>query len=55
MGSANSLNNVETWSNIPLIINRGAHGSPKIGTGDVIRTIPGAGAKEPRFSRSLAK
>ncbi|MFC1736063.1 NADH-ubiquinone oxidoreductase-F iron-sulfur binding region domain-containing protein [Candidatus Hydrogenedentota bacterium] len=30
-----TLNNVETWSNIPLIINRGSDWFTKIGTGDV--------------------
>jgi NADH:ubiquinone oxidoreductase subunit F (NADH-binding) len=29
------LNNVETWANIPVIINRGAEWFTKIGTGDV--------------------
>lgn len=38
------LNNVETWVNIPVIINRGAKWFTKIGTGDVIGN-PWGGSK----------
>jgi len=38
------LNNVETWSNIPVIINRGAKWFTSIGTGDVSRS-PWGGSK----------
>jgi NADH-quinone oxidoreductase subunit F len=33
--SPTTLNNVETWANIPLIVNRGAQWFTSIGTGDV--------------------
>ena len=32
-----NLNNVETWANVPLIINRGAQWFTSMGTGDVSR------------------
>jgi NADH-quinone oxidoreductase subunit F len=38
------LNNVETWSNVPLIINRGAKWFTTIGTGDVTDS-PGEAAR----------
>ncbi len=38
------LNNVETWANIPVIINRGAQWFTKIGTGDVSKS-PWGGSK----------
>ncbi len=38
------LNNVETWANIPVIINRGAEWFAKIGTGDVSES-PWGGSK----------
>ncbi len=38
------LNNVETWANIPVIINRGAKWFTTIGTGDVSRS-PWGGSK----------
>lgn len=38
------LNNVETWANIPVIINRGARWFTKIGTGDVSES-PWGGSK----------
>ncbi len=38
------LNNVETWANVPLIINRGAQWFTEIGTGDV-STNPWGGSK----------
>jgi len=39
-----TLNNVETWANIPLIINRGAQWFSAIGTGDVAKS-PWGGSK----------
>ena len=38
------LNNVETWANIPVIINRGAKWFTRIGTGDVSKS-PWGGSK----------
>ncbi|MCK4576243.1 4Fe-4S binding protein, partial [candidate division WOR-3 bacterium] len=38
------LNNVETWANIPVIINRGAEWFTRIGTGDVSKS-PWGGSK----------
>jgi len=38
------LNNVETWANVPIIINRGAQWFTSIGTGDV-STNPWGGSK----------
>jgi NADH-quinone oxidoreductase subunit F len=39
-----NLNNVETWANVPLIINRGVSWFTQIGTGDVTET-PWGGSK----------
>jgi NADH-quinone oxidoreductase subunit F len=39
-----TLNNVETWANVPLIINKGAEWFTTIGTGDVTKT-PWGGSK----------
>ena len=49
-----NLNNVETWANVPLIINRGADWFASMGTGDVAR-IPGTAAAAPRCSPWSAK
>lgn len=38
------LNNVETWANVPVIINRGASWFTQVGTGDVINN-PWGGSK----------
>ena len=46
---------METWSNIPLIINRGApSGSPRIGTGDVSKS-PWGGSKGTKIFSLVGK
>ena len=45
-----TLNNVETWSNIPLIINRGAEAFTRIGTGDVSQSAWGGSKGTKIFS-----
>jgi NADH-quinone oxidoreductase subunit F len=44
------LNNVETWANIPIIINRGADWFTKIGTGDVSKSAWGGSKGTKIFS-----
>jgi NADH-quinone oxidoreductase subunit F len=48
------LNNVETWSNIPLIINRGAQWYTTIGTGDVTKS-PWGGSKGTKIFSLVGK
>ena len=45
-----TLNNVETWANIPLIINRGAQWFASVGTGDVSRNAWGGSKGTKIFS-----
>ncbi len=49
-----TLNNVETWSNIPLIINRGADWFTSIGTGDVSKS-PWGGSKGTKIFSLVGK
>jgi NADH:ubiquinone oxidoreductase subunit F (NADH-binding)/NAD-dependent dihydropyrimidine dehydrogenase PreA subunit len=49
-----TLNNVETWSNIPLIINHGAAWFTRIGTGDVTAT-PWGGSKGTKIFSLVGK
>ena len=49
-----TLNNVETWSNIPLIINRGAKWFTTIGTGDVSES-PWGGSKGTKIFSLVGK
>ena len=49
-----NLNNVETWANVPLIINRGAEWFASMGTGDVSEN-PWNGSAAPRSSRWSAR
>jgi NADH-quinone oxidoreductase subunit F len=49
-----TLNNVETWANIPLIVNRGAAWFTKIGTGDVTGT-PWGGSKGTKIFSLVGK
>jgi NADH-quinone oxidoreductase subunit F len=49
-----TLNNVETWANIPLIINRGADWFTRIGTGDVSKT-PWGGSKGTKIFSLVGK
>ena len=48
------LNNVETWSNIPLIVNRGAEWFTRIGTGDVSKG-PWGGSKGTKIFSLVGK
>ena len=48
------LNNVETWSNIPLIVNRGAQWFTTIGTGDVSKG-PWGGSKGTKIFSLVGK
>src|SRR3972149_6626483 len=48
------LNNVETWANIPLIINRGAKWFASIGTGDVSKS-PRGGSKGTKIFSLVGK
>jgi NADH-quinone oxidoreductase subunit F len=48
------LNNVETWSNIPLIVNRGAQWFTTIGTGDVTNS-PWGGSKGTKIFSLVGK
>lgn len=48
------LNNVETWSNVPLIINRGAQWFTTIGTGDVTAN-PWGGSKGTKIFSLVGK
>jgi len=49
-----NLNNVETWANIPLIINRGAKWFTQIGTGDVTKD-PWGGSKGTKIFSLVGK
>ena len=49
-----TLNNVETWSNVPLIIDRGAKWFTAIGTGDVSKT-PWGGSKGTKIFSLVGK
>jgi NADH-quinone oxidoreductase subunit F len=49
-----NLNNVETWANVPLIINRGVDWFTSIGTGDV-RTDPWGGSKGTKIFALVGK
>ena len=49
-----TLNNVETWANIPLIINRGADWFTSIGTGDVSKN-PWGGSKGTKIFSLVGK
>ncbi len=49
-----TLNNVETWANIPLIINRGAQWFTSVGTGDVSRN-PWGGSKGTKIFSLVGK
>ncbi len=49
-----TLNNVETWANIPLIINRGAEWFARIGTGDVSKS-PWGGSKGTKIFSLVGK
>ncbi len=49
-----TLNNVETWANIPLIINRGAQWFTRVGTGDVTQT-PWGGSKGTKIFSLVGK
>ncbi len=49
-----TLNNVETWANIPLIINRGADWFTRIGTGDVSQS-PWGGSKGTKIFSLVGK
>ncbi|MFZ1936066.1 MAG: NADH-quinone oxidoreductase subunit NuoF [Thermoguttaceae bacterium] len=49
-----TLNNVETWANIPLIINRGAEWFTRIGTGDVSKN-PWGGSKGTKIFSLVGK
>ncbi len=49
-----TLNNVETWANIPLIINKGAQWFTQIGTGDVTET-PWGGSKGTKIFSLVGK
>jgi NADH:ubiquinone oxidoreductase subunit F (NADH-binding)/(2Fe-2S) ferredoxin/NAD-dependent dihydropyrimidine dehydrogenase PreA subunit len=49
-----TLNNVETWSNIPLIINRGAEWFASVGTGDVSEN-PWGGSKGTKIFSLVGK
>ncbi len=49
-----TLNNVETWANIPLIINRGAEWFTRIGTGDVSQN-PWGGSKGTKIFSLVGK
>jgi len=49
-----TLNNVETWANIPLIINRGADWFAQIGTGDVSQN-PWGGSKGTKIFSLVGK
>jgi len=48
------LNNVETWSNVPLIVNRGAQWFTTIGTGDVTNN-PWGGSKGTKIFSLVGK
>ncbi len=48
------INNVETWANIPLIINRGAEWFTSIGTGDVSKS-PWGGSKGTKIFSLVGK
>jgi NADH:ubiquinone oxidoreductase subunit F (NADH-binding)/ferredoxin len=48
------LNNVETWANVPLIINKGVDWFTKIGTGDVT-TNPWGGSKGTKIFSLVGK
>ena len=49
-----TLNNVETWANIPLIINRGAEWFTRLGTGDVSED-PWGGSKGTKIFSLVGK
>jgi NADH-quinone oxidoreductase subunit F len=49
-----TLNNVETWANIPLIVNRGADWFTAIGTGDVAQS-PWGGSKGTKIFSVVGK
>ena len=49
-----NLNNVETWANIPLIINKGADWFTRIGTGDVTQS-PWGGSKGTKIFSLVGK
>jgi NADH-quinone oxidoreductase subunit F len=49
-----TLNNVETWANVPLIINRGAEWFTRIGTGDVTNN-PWGGSKGTKIFSLVGK
>ncbi len=49
-----NLNNVETWANIPLIINKGADWFTRIGTGDVTKS-PWGGSKGTKIFSLVGK
>jgi len=49
-----TLNNVETWANIPLIVNRGAEWFTRIGTGDVSQN-PWGGSKGTKIFSLVGK
>jgi NADH-quinone oxidoreductase subunit F len=49
-----TLNNVETWANVPLIINRGAEWFTRIGTGDVTNH-PWGGSKGTKIFSLVGK
>ena len=49
-----TLNNVETWANIPLIVNRGAEWFTRIGTGDVTGN-PWGGSKGTKIFSLVGK
>ncbi len=49
-----NLNNVETWANVPLIVNKGVDWYTKIGTGDVSRD-PWGGSKGTKIFSLVGK
>ncbi len=49
-----TLNNVETWANVPLIVNRGAEWFTTIGTGDVSKS-PWGGSKGTKIFSLVGK
>ncbi len=53
-GKPTNINNVETWANVPTIINRGAGWFSSIGTGDVSKT-PLGGSKGTKIFSLVGK
>ena len=53
-GKPTNINNVETWANVPTIINRGAAWFASIGTGDVSKT-PLGGSKGTKIFSLVGK